>query len=105
MHARTNTRVPIQLSSTPSATATTRPQQSVPWMNGNITWCGKEYAIAPFFSLNSETEGILLETPIPSKGQSCLSPSQSIRITILSFLEELEKVGVVDLEGWNNAQK
>ena len=35
MQERTSTRAPTMASSTPSPTATTRPQQSVPWMNGN----------------------------------------------------------------------
>ena len=35
MHARTSTRVPMRPMSTSGDTATTRPQQSVPWMIGN----------------------------------------------------------------------
>ena len=35
MHGRTSTRVLIALASPPAPTATTRPQQSVPWMSGN----------------------------------------------------------------------
>ena len=35
MHGRTRTRRPIRFRSTPGPIAATRPQQSVPWMNGN----------------------------------------------------------------------
>ena len=67
-----------------------------------ITWVGKEYTICPFYTINSETEEILLETSNSGNCERRLSPSQSIRIILLSFLEELEKAQIVGLEGWKN---
>ena len=63
-----------------------------------VHWSGKEYLIGPFYKINDET----LEITLESKSGK-LSPSQSVRIIILSFLNELEKAGIVDMEEWKNA--
>lgn len=70
----------------------------------NITWGSREYTIRPFFSVNPESEEVMMETPRVKEEKKRLSPSQSIRIIILSFLEELEKVNVVDLKAWRDGK-
>jgi len=65
-----------------------------------ITWVSKTYVIYPFFSIDPVAKEITLESS-PTKGSDPeRSPSQSFRIILLSFLEELEKIGVVDLQDW-----
>jgi len=59
-----------------------------------INWCDREFSIGQFFSINLENDEIIL------MASNDMSPSQSIRITFLSFLEELEKVNIVDMREW-----
>lgn len=63
-----------------------------------ITWLNREYSIGQFFSVDPESDDIIL---LASNEKS---PSQSIRMIFLSFLEELEKVGVVDLQEWRDGE-
>ena len=70
-----------------------------------IKWSEKEHSICPFYKIDLETEEIILETSDTCNCERKLSPSQSIRIILLSFLEELDKVGVVDLDGWKKASE
>lgn len=68
-----------------------------------ITWGDREFSIGPFFSVNRTSKDIILSPPAGSTADEALvGASRATRIIFLSFLEELEKVGVVDLQEWKD---
>lgn len=68
-----------------------------------IAWGPREFAIGPFFSIDQESKDIILSPPAGrTTNDAIVGVARATRITFLSFLEELEKVGVVDLQEWRD---
>lgn len=65
-----------------------------------IKWGEKDYKVGPFYKINDETSEITLESKSGDR-----SPSVIVRIIMMSFLNELEKAEIVDMEEWKNASR
>ena len=68
-----------------------------------IKFGSREFAIGPFFSVDRTSKDIVLSPPAGwATDGAIVSVSQATRLIILSFLEELEQVGIVDLQEWRD---
>lgn len=68
-----------------------------------ITFGAREFSIGQFFSVDRASKEIILSPPAGSRtDEAIVGVSRATRITFLSFLEELEKVGVVDMREWTS---
>ncbi|GBF27540.1 hypothetical protein MnTg02_02594 [bacterium MnTg02] len=66
-----------------------------------ITYGDREFSIGPFFSVDRESKDIILSPPAGrTPDEALVGASRATRIIVLSFLVELEKVGVVDMQEW-----
>jgi len=66
-----------------------------------LTFGDREFSIGQFFLVDLKSEDIILSTSSgTTTDEAIVSASQAIRIIFLSFLEELERVSVVDLQEW-----
>ena len=68
-----------------------------------ITFGAREFPIGQFFSVDRASKDIVLSPPVGTvTGDPLVGASQATRLIFLSFLDELEKVGVVDMQEWRS---
>ena len=66
-----------------------------------ITFGNREFSIGQFFSVDRASKDIILSPPAGrTTDEALVGASRATRMIFLSFLDELEKVGVVDLREW-----